>query len=346
MHLPLNSNTPIPFQFGVAYLEHNHIYGQTSGLVEAGATLTRVFDPDPTKTSAFLDRFPNTDVAKSFDEILQDPNIGLVASAAIPNERAQIGKQVMLAGKDYFTDKTPFTNKNQLSEIQDVVSMTRCKYVVYYAERLHNWPTFYAGEQIRSGAIGKVLQVLILAPHNLNKKTRPKWFFQKKRYGGILTDLGSHQFEQMLYFTNTKSATINYCRVANFANPDTPELEDFGESLITLDTGASGYCRVDWFNPAASRTWGDGRAFILGTNGYIEIRKNIDVGHENFNPSVILVNGSEEKITYFKKNKQLPFFSHLISDCLNRTETAITQEHIFATADLTLKAQEIADKTI
>lgn len=344
MNFITNSSATAPFQFAVAYLDHNHIYGQTTGLVEAGATVTRVFDPNPAKILAFINKYPNAVVARSFEEILDDPNIHLVVSAAIPDKRAQIGKKVMLSGKDYFTDKAPFTTRKQLATIQKTVAMTKCKYLVYYSERLHNWPTYHAGELIRSGAIGKVLQVLILAPHNLDKKNRPKWFFKKKRYGGILTDLGSHQFEQMLYFTNAQSATINHCRVANFANPDTPELEDFGEALITLDSGASGYCRVDWFNPESSKTWGDGRAFVLGTTGYIEIRKNIDLCNGNHYPRIILVNDSEERTTLFKENKNLPFFKKLISDCVNRTETAITQKHIYATANLTLKAQELADQ--
>ena len=139
MNFITNSSATAPFQFAVAYLDHNHIYGQTTGLVEAGATVTRVFDPNPAKILAFINKYPNAVVARSFKEILDDPNIHLVVSAAIPDKRAQIGKKVMLSGKDYFTDKAPFTTRKQLATIQKTVAMTKCKYLVYYSERLQRY---------------------------------------------------------------------------------------------------------------------------------------------------------------------------------------------------------------
>ena len=168
-----------------------------------------------------------------------------MAAAAVPCERAAIGLPVMAAGKDYFTDKAPFTSLAQLAAARAAGADTGRKYLVYYAERLHNAPTFYAGELLRDGAIGRVLQVLVMAPHNLTPESRPAWFFDKERYGGILTDIGSHQFEQFLYYAGAAGGRINYARVANLGNPESPGLEDFGEASVTLDTGASAYCRVD-----------------------------------------------------------------------------------------------------
>jgi predicted dehydrogenase len=214
---------------------------------------------------------------------------------------------------------------------------------VYYAERLHNRPTYYASQLVHEGAIGRVLQVLIMAPHNLGKTGRPQWFFDKAQYGGILTDIGSHQFEQFLYVAGASNGTINFARACNLNNPETPQLEDFGEASVTLNTGASAYCRVDWFNPAASRSWGDGRAFILGTDGYLEVRKNVDAGNVQGGPCVILVNHSEERRICFDGTEPMPFFGQLVLDCLGRTEHAMTQAHAFAAAELSMRAQAWAD---
>ena len=334
--------TPGEFQFAAAFLDHGHIYGQTTGLLQAGATLRQVFDPDPAKVAAFTERFPQAQVVDSFAAILDDPAVRLVAAAAVPAERAAIGLQAMAAGKDYFTDKPPFTTLAQLAAARAAVADTGRKYLVYYAERLHNAPTFYAGELIRGGAIGRVLQVLIMAPHNLAPQSRPGWFFEKERYGGIITDIGSHQFEQFLYFAGAAGGRVNYARVANLGHPETPGLEDFGEASVTLDTGASGYCRIDWFNPAASRTWGDGRAFVLGTDGYLEVRKNVDAGNPDGAPCVILVNATEERVITFDGSEPFPFFGQMILDCLHRTEQAMTQAHAFAAAELSLQAQACA----
>ena len=130
--------------------------------------------------------------------------------------------KVLDAGKDYFTDKSPFTTLEQLEQARKKVAETGKKYMVCYSERLSNEAAYRAGELIQEGVLGKVLQILILAPHNLNKPTRPDWFFEKERYGGILTDIGSHQFEQFLTYSGATDGVVNKARVENFMNTETP----------------------------------------------------------------------------------------------------------------------------
>src|SRR5690606_36039237 len=127
------------------------------------------------------------------------------------------------------------------------------------------------------GEIGRVLSVTGFGPHRLNALSRPDWFFRREKYGGILCDIGSHQIEQYLHFAGEEDARVDCSRVANYDHPQYPELEDFGDCALTGQKGSTNYFRVDWFNPDGLRSWGDGRAFILGTKGYIEIRKYINV---------------------------------------------------------------------
>lgn len=332
------------FVFAVAYLDHGHIYGQTNGLRDAGATLKYVYDPDPVRVGKFVEAYPEVQVAQSFAQILDDPEIKLVNAAAIPDQRADIGMTVLRAGKDYFTDKSPFTTLEQLAQVRSVVASTGQKYAVYYAERLHNDAAWHAGELIEQGAIGRVLQVLNLAPHRLARETRPDWFFDKSRYGGILTDIGSHQVEQFLTYAGCTDATINHARVENFSHPDKPGLEDFGEVSLTGDNGASFYARVDWYTPEGLRTWGDGRTFIVGTQGSIEVRKYIDVAREAPASRLFLTNASGEQEIDCLGATGFPYFGRLIVDCLQRTEHAMSQEHVFKAAQLSLQAQQYADQ--
>lgn len=334
------------FVFASAFFNHGHIYGQTNGLLEAGGQCKWAWDPDPNLLDAFCDIYPGVCKARSYEEILEDPEVRLVTAAAIPSDRCSYGIQCMEAGKDYFTDKSPFTTLGQLENAQAAVQRTRRKYLCDYSERLHTEAGWHAGELIRSGAIGKVLQVLILAPHNLAPESRPDWFFQKEKYGGILTDIGSHQFEQFLYYADASDAVINFARVENFANPDTPGLEDFGEASLTLDTGTSCYCRIDWFNPRGHRSWGDGRTFVLGTDGYVEVRKYNDITREPQESQVIyLVDHEGEKRIPCEGRIGYPFYGKLILDCLHRTENAMTQVHCFKAAELSMKAQLLADQS-
>jgi Predicted dehydrogenases and related proteins len=333
---------PGEFIFAAAHLDHGHIYGQCNGLLEAGAELRWVFEPDPVKLDAFRQKFPQARVARSLDEILDDPDVRLVTAAAIPNQRGAIGCRVMSAGKDYFTDKTPFTTFDQLEEARRVAAATQRKYMVYFSERIHVEAAMHAGDLAQAGVIGRVVQVIGLGPHRLNKPSRPAWFFEREKFGGILCDIGSHQFEQFLHFSGATDATVTQAAIANYANPDTPEFEDFGEASLVGNNGTSNYVRVDWFTPDGLSTWGDGRTIILGTKGYIEMRKYVDVAREQTGDHIYLVDDRGEHHLDVAGKVGFRFFGELILDCLNRTEKAMTQAHAFKAAELCLRAQAAA----
>jgi len=301
--------------------------------------LRYIYDTDPARAEALQKNYPQAKIVDSFDRILDDKDVRLVASAAIPCDRGPLGVRVMQAGKDYFTDKTPFTSLAQLAEARKVAAKTGQKYMVYYSERLHSECSIFAGNLIHDGVIGRVLQVLGLGPHRLNAPSRPAWFFSRAQANGILADIGSHQIEQFLHFTGAKDATVMHAASGNFSHKEYPEFEDFGEASLVADNGALNYFRVDWFTPEGLGAWGDGRLFVVGTNGTIELRKVIDVGHGG-GDQVYLV--TSERTQHLSVNQRVgcPFFGELILDCLNRTEKAMTQAHAFKAAELCLKAQE------
>ncbi|MFI8776955.1 Gfo/Idh/MocA family protein [Brachybacterium paraconglomeratum] len=334
---------PGEFVFAAMHLDHGHIGGMTQGLLGAGGTLKWVFDPQPERAAAFKEQFPEVTIASSEEEVLSDPEVHLVAAAAVPVDRAPLGIRVMEAGKDYFTDKTPLISLEQLAEAKAAVARTGKKYMVYYSERIHVEAAVLATQLIQKGAIGKVLQVTSMGPHRMgDPSTRPDWFFERARYGGILTDIGSHNFEQMLTFTGSEDAEILSSSIGNFGNPEHPELDDFGDAHIALSSGATGFVRVDWFTPSGLRTWGDGRTFVVGTEGYLELRKYVDVTTDNGPNQVILVDSEGEHRLEADGNVGYPFFGELVLDVLHRTENAMTQEHAFKAVELALKAQEAA----
>ncbi|MDQ0195329.1 Gfo/Idh/MocA family protein [Paenibacillus wynnii] len=330
---------PGEFIFAAIALDHGHIYGMCNGLIEAGAELKWVYDPDSVKVKSFMDRYPGVRAARSAEEILEDPEVRMVAAAAIPSERGPLGLKVMGHGKDYFTDKTPFTTLEQLEAARVQSARTKQKYMVYFSERLHVESAIYAGQLIRQGAIGRPLQVIGLGPHRLNAANRPEWFFQREKYGGILCDIGSHQIEQFLYYCGCTDATVLHSKVANYNNCAYPELEDFGDATLVGDNGATQYFRVDWFTPDGLSTWGDGRTMIMGTEGYIELRKYTDIGRSSTPDHVFWADSQGEHYEHVASKIGYPFFGELILDGLNRTEFAMTQAHVFKAAELCLQAQ-------
>ncbi|MDH7501183.1 MAG: Gfo/Idh/MocA family oxidoreductase [Verrucomicrobiota bacterium] len=334
------------FRVGAIGLDHGHIYGMCNGLREAGAEISLVYDPDPARVEEFCRTYPGAKTARCEEEVLEAPDINLIASAPIPCFRGPLGVKAMAHGKDYFTDKPPFTTRAQLEEARKMVKMTGRKFAVYYAERLHSEAAEHAGDLIKSGAIGRVLQVLGLGPHRVNAPSRPAWFWEKDKYGGILVDLGCHQIEQFLFYAGARQARVLHSKVANYNHTDHPFFEDYGDATLIADNGATQYFRVDWFTPDGLRAWGDGRTFILGTDGYIELRKYLDIGREFEGDHVYLVDRTGEHHLAVHGKVGFPYFGRLIRDCLDRTENAMPQSHTFLAIELALDAQARAEPIV
>jgi predicted dehydrogenase len=314
-------------KFSVIGINHAHIYGQVNAVIRGGGQLVSLYAKEADLVAEFTKRFPQVKVAGSEKEILEDKSIQLILSSAIPVDRAGIGIRAMQHGKDYMSDKPGITSLEQLEEVRKVQKQTSRIYSIMYSERFENKATVKAGELVKEGAIGNVIQTVIMAPHRMSAKDRPQWFFDKKYFGGVITDIGSHQFDQFLYFTNSDKADIIASQVGNVAHPQYPQFEDFGDIMLR-GNGGTGYIRVDWFTPDGLKTWGDGRLTILGTKGYIEVRKNIDIAlHPNGNHLYVVNDKDTQYIDC--NNVELPYGKQLVDDVINRTETAMTQHHCF-----------------
>jgi predicted dehydrogenase len=335
-------NSSFPIRFSVIGVNHSHIYGQVNLLLRAGAELVSVFAREPDLLANFATAYPQARVVRSMEEILEDETIHLVVSAAIPSERAPLGIAAMQHGKDYMSDKPGFTMLEQLTEARRVQAETGRIYSICFSERFENRATVKAGELVKAGAIGRVIQTIGLGPHRANLPNRPDWFFRRSQYGGIITDIGSHQADQFLFFTGSTSAEVVAAQVANYHHPEHPELEDFGDLLLRGD-GGTGYIRVDWFTPNGLDTWGDTRLTVLGMDGYLEVRKNIDIAGRPGAGHLFLVDNMGTR--YIDCSEvPLPYGSQLLSDIVNRTETAMTQEHCFLASELVLRAEAQATR--
>ncbi len=331
------------FPIGVIGLDHGHIYGMCNGLSEAGATIALVWDADSVKAEAFRQAFPSAEIVSDPAVIYENPMIKLVATAAIPCERSSIGERALLHGKHVFSDKPGFTSLVQLDRIKSIVKRTHLRYGIYFSERLHVEAATYAESLIKEGAIGKVIQTMVLGPHRLNAPSRPAWFFDREKYGGIITDIGCHQIDQILHYCGAKDATLLSSRVAHFGGGGHVDFENFGEASFVCDNGASGYFRVDWFTPDGLSAWGDGRTFILGIDGYIELRKYVDVARTEQSDSVYLVNKHGERLIDARNTLGYPFFGAFIRDCLDGTENSMGQDYAFEVMELALRAEELGE---
>jgi predicted dehydrogenase len=327
-------------KFAVIGLDHAHIMGITAAVIRGGGELAAFYSTLPKAIANFQKIYPQARLAKSEDEILDDPSIQLVASASIPNLRAPLGIRVMKHGKDYLSDKPAITTLEQLAEVRKVSAATGKMFAIMYSERLEVRAAVQAGYLAKAGAIGKVVQTINIAPHQVNAPSRPDWFWDPVQFGGILCDIGSHQADQFVYYTGSTTASVTASQIANVNHPEHPEFQDFGDMMLQGNGGA-GYVRVDWFTPDGLGTWGDGRLFILGTEGYIELRKYIDIAGRPGGNHLFIVD--KKQIRYMDCSKvALPFGPQFIADIVNRTHTAQDQQQALLAAELVLKAQKNA----
>jgi len=330
------------FVFSVIGLDHGHIYAMCNGLLEAGGVLKEVFDENHKKVEEFKEKYPEVKIAESMEEILDDNNIQMIVSAIKPYKRCELGILSMKKGKDFFVDKPGMLTLDEIEKVRSVCNETNRKYVIYFGERIHVEGAIFAEQLIKKGVIGEVIQITILAPHRLNKTSRPEWFFDEKKNGGIITDLGSHQIEQFLTFAGAKTAKVKSSYLFNYSNKDKIGFYDYGEGNLIADNGATCYFQVHWFTPEGLRAWGDGRVFILGIKGYIEIRKYLDISRSLEGDNVFWVDNNGEHYENVTGKIGFLFFGELILDCLNRTEDIMTQEHILEAMKIAILAEENA----
>lgn len=327
----------------VVGIDHRHIYGQLQGMLDVGCRCVGWWtEGEPQPVAGFVKRFPEIPRVADRRMLLDDPRVDLILIADIPSRRADRAIEAMRAGKDVMTDKPGCTTLEQLDNIRRTVADTGRIWSIDFSERFEVPAVQKAAQLVADGAIGRVVQTVGLGPHRLNRATRPTWFFDPACYGGVLCDIASHQIDQFLFFTGSDDAEIIAASVGNFANPDNPGLEDFGEILLHSERGR-GYIRVDWYTPDALPTWGDGRLTLLGTEGTIELRKYVDIAGRPGTDHIFLVNGSVcEHID--GSAEPLRYFERLAADIRDRTETAMLQTHCFKVMELALLAQRKASR--
>ena len=332
-----------PLRFAAIGLDHRHIYHQVGRLLELGAVCKGYHGRDgAVPLAGFVERFPDLKRVADPRALLEDPEVQLIVTAGIPGERAGIAIEAMRHGKDVMVDKPGVISEAQLDAVKRTQAETGKTWSVNFSERFEVRAMTRAAELVQAGALGRVVQTIGLGPHRLNRHLRPAWFFDPRQGGGILADIGSHQIDQFLHFTGSSDALIVTSAVANHANPENPEFEDFGEVLLRSDH-ASGYIRVDWYTPDGLPTWGDGRCTILGTKGYIELRKYVDVAGRPGTDHLFLV--TDQDTRYLDcRDAPLPYYERLVADVFERTETAMSQAHCFKVCELALAAQAKATR--
>jgi predicted dehydrogenase len=309
-------------------------------LVDEGAELVAIAEPDDELYWRF--RATNPDAPRrSLSDVLEDDTVELIVLADAPSKRAQIAAQAMEHGKDVLTDKPCCLRLDDVERLREIQVRTGKHFVVWFGDRLNNRAAALADELVKAGAIGKLIHFVGLGPHQLNLLPRDEEFYDARRSGGILVDIGCHQIDLFLTLTGSSSASIESARALNVAHPEHPFFEDLGDMTFVSRGGTRGYARVDWYTPDGLRMWGDGRTFLTGTEGTIEIRKAIDAAGRGPGAFVILADAQQTRM-FDAGARELTFPGDLCRDVAERTEIAMSSEHALSVCELSLVARDLA----
>ncbi|MEF2072623.1 Gfo/Idh/MocA family protein [Consotaella aegiceratis] len=325
-------------RFAAVGIDHGHIFEHVNGLLAEGAQFVGYCPQTsvPGLVDTFRKTYPDAP-AIDREQLFADETIDVICIAAIPRDRAGLAIRAMREGKDVMVDKPGLITFEQLDEVKKTVAETGKIFSICFSERFCVPSAMAAGKLVADGAIGRVVQTLGVGPHRKSPASRPDWFFKLEAFGGIIVDIASHQIDQFLFYTASTSGEVIASSVGNFATPQSAEFQDFGEVMLRSDH-ASGYVRVDWYTPDGLPTWGDGRLTILGTEGYIELRKYVDIAGREGKDHLFIVD--QKGMRYIDCSKEpLDYFKKFVADVQDRSETAMTQEHVYEVCRLSLEAQ-------
>ena len=328
------------FDFAVSGINHAHIYGQVDAMLAAGCRLTRFHAAEDDLAAEFAEHYPQAVRVADERAIMEDQAVRLVVGAGVPADRAGVALRAMRAGKDAMVDKPGCTTEAQLAELRRVQKQTGRIFSICYSEHYLQPSTVAASRLVAEGRIGRVVSTVGLGPHRVGLHARPDWFWDVDRGGAILVDIASHQFEQFLHFTRSSEARILSSVEANYDHPDRPGWCDYGHATVASE-GATGFIRVDWLTPKGSPVWGDGRLFLVGTEGTIELRKYADIEGRAGGNHLFLTDAHGTR-HIDASAEPLPYGARLRDDVVNRTETAMPQDHCFRAMELALEAHRIA----
>jgi predicted dehydrogenase len=330
-------------RFAAIGLDHRHVYDMTEGLLAAGATCVGhdSTTTDPRVLAGFRKRFPRVPEVDR-ERLLDDASIDFIVLSAVPCDRAALAIEAMRRGKDVLSDKPGVTTLEQLAAVRQAVRETGRLWSICVG-RVASPAIQEALRVVRTGELGRLVQVVSLAPHRLNRELRPAWFFDRPAYGGIINDIGVHSIDQFMALADTPDVEIESSTIGSFGT-EPRGFEDFAE--ITLRSpSVRGYCRVDWFTPDGLPTWGDGRVFLVGTEGTLELRKNLDIEGRPGTDHMFVASRDQ---TRHVDCSALPvtYFRDFVDAVRTRDLARLPQEQVFTLCRVALQAQANAGRYV
>jgi len=269
----------------------------------------------------------------------------VIGCASVNSEKIEAIEWCAARGIPVMVDKPAITSRDGFRRLQRVIEGGNAHVGMLLTERYR--PSIHAlKRKIDQGAFGDIVSIGMRKPHRLTPERRPEWFFDKERCGGIIVDLLIHDFDLLRWLTGREIVGVQ-SRMTKRILPEYPEFWDVADAQVELERGVACQLYADWHTPKSSWTWGDGRIFVVGTEGTAELRLEGEPGVSKAD-LLITVAGTEG---YVHERTEAPS-SGIVEDFLTRaigqsgrSDGGVTHQDILAASEWTLTADESASKT-
>ena len=224
-----------------------------------GVKLVGVYDIDPERNKLAESR--GIHAYASREELLADPNVGLVTVATPNDVHKEIVIAALKAGKAVICEKPVSLNSRELETMIAAADRYGKLFTVHQNRR---WDEDFLTIRkiIESGKLGNVFRI---ESRVLGSRGIPAgWREEKKHGGGMLLDWGVHLLDQMLTMMGDRKMISVYATATYITNP---ECDDSFTALVTYEGGLEWLVEVGTCNYIEMPRW-----YAFGDSGSAVIR--------------------------------------------------------------------------
>lgn len=255
--------------FGIVGCQHAHIGIFIREMIQLGHRFAGIYEPEPDPLARRLAEEFGVPLLPDRDALLGE-DVSVIGCAAVNADKIDVVEWCEQHGKHVMLDKPAVTDREGLDRLRAVIARGRIEIGMLLTERFRG-SLLAAKRLIDEGTLGEIVHMGMRKPHLLNAPQRPAWHFDKQRSGGIIVDLLIHDFDLLRWLTGREIVAVDGF-MARAAESPHPGFYDAAGVQAVMDDGATAQLYADWHTPQSSWTWGDGRLFVTGTRGTLELR--------------------------------------------------------------------------
>ncbi len=320
----------MPLRIAAVGFRHGHVLGFIKQAQELDyCELVGVVEESDDDLS-ILERAGVERTHASFDELLDDVEFDVVATADYYAKRGSVIIKALENGKHVIFDKPMCTSVDELRRIKHLCDENDLEVAMQLSMR------FGAAYQtmrrmIREGEVGDFLAATTFGQHPLGYlSTRPNWYFEEGKHGGTINDIFIHGADMLRYCTGQEFETVIAAEAWNESLPEVPTFQVGAQCMMKMSEGPRVMADVSYM---PGRSW---QFFVTGTEGYLTVAGG-DI--------LLRPTGGEDTIVEVDE-VELPFsspFEDFVSHLAHGTERFIPMEDVFRSQMAVLAAQKAAD---